>query len=150
MSTHFKNITLVGASGYLGAKTLDALIKQDKHHITVITRPASTAEYPGSVTVKKTGYDDSSLLENALVNQDVLVIMLGFTGLGQQELIIDAAAKAGVKWIIPSWYGIALDTPGLLDASPLARNMLAVQGKILSSGLSFTTFATNSWLDYVS
>ena len=149
MAENLKNIALIGASGNLGSKTLDSLLKQDKHSITVITRPASDVAYPSSVKVKKGEYNDVAFLEAALKGQDVLVIMLGFAGLSYQDNIIEAAGKAGVKYILPTEYGVDSGNDKQIEAIPMIKSKRAAQVKIKGLGVKFVGIITSLWIDYV-
>ncbi|KAK5686085.1 hypothetical protein LTS10_002199 [Elasticomyces elasticus] len=150
MTTHFKNIALVGASGSLGSKVLDSLLKQGKHNITVITRTASTATFADTVKTCKVDYSDTTGLEAALVGQDVLVIMLAFAGLHDEEGIIEAAGRAGVKYVIPSEYGLPSRGPMAEEALSLSfmQGKYALHEKITSLGMKYVIVATNSWIDW--
>ncbi len=56
--------------------------------------------------MNKGDYKSSRFLELALQGQDVLIITLaGTTPPGIQTDLINAAAKAGVPWILPNDYG---------------------------------------------
>lgn len=150
MTEHLKNIAFIGASGNLGSKTLDALLKEDKHSITVITRSSSTVDYDSRVHVHKGEYQDAAFLESALQDQDVLVIMLGFAGLGDQDAMIQAAAKAGVKYILPTTYGGAIGDDRHVKAIPLFQEKRDVHDRIEALGMEWIGVVTNSWTDYVS
>lgn len=109
MSDILKNIAIIGASGSVGKPTLDELLKIGKHNITVITRKSSQAVFPAGVRIEKGDYDDDAFMQSALADQDVLIIMLAFPALPQQDLILQQAAKAGVKYVLPSEYGYVLE-----------------------------------------
>ncbi|KAK3635722.1 hypothetical protein LTR56_014598 [Elasticomyces elasticus] len=141
MTTHYKNIALVGASGSLGSKVLDSLLKQGKHNITVITRTASTATFPDTVNTRKVDYSDATGLEAALVGQDVLVIMLAFAGLHDEESIIEAAGRAGVKYPFGPMAEEALSLSFM-------QGKYALHEKITSLGMKYVIVATNSWIDW--
>lgn len=105
MSTILKNIAMIGASGSVGKPTLEELLKIDTHNITVISRSCSQAVFPPGVEVRKGDYDDDAFMQSALSGQEVLIIMLAFPALPQQDRIFEQAAKAGVKYVLPSEYG---------------------------------------------
>jgi len=96
-----RNIALVGASGSLGSQTVEALLAYSIHTITVISRAGSTATFPSGVNVRRGPYDEEEFLLTALKGQDVLILQVGFMGLDSQIPLINAAAKAGVPWVIP-------------------------------------------------
>lgn len=116
MSAILKNVAIIGASGSVGKPTLAALLKIGRHNITVISRTSSQAQFPGGVEVKKGDYDDEAFMQAALTGIDVLIIMLAFPALSQQDVIFRQAAKAGVKYVLPSeyWYVTASFQKSLL------------------------------------
>ncbi|KAI9777630.1 MAG: hypothetical protein M1839_008684 [Geoglossum umbratile] len=98
-----ENVAIVGAGGQSGKFIVEEMLKNGKHKITAITRAGSTSKMPEGVHVKKVDYDDQSSLVEALSGQDALVITMGVTAPpGQQTKVIEAAAAAGVPWIIPN------------------------------------------------
>jgi uncharacterized protein YbjT (DUF2867 family) len=149
MADMLKNITLVGASGNLGSKTLEALLSSGKHYVSVITRPSSTSSYPPPVTVKQGEYDDKAFMDSALQGQDVLVILLGFPGLPYQDAIIEAAARAGVEYVMPAEYGIDSSNEKIEHAVDVIQAKRNTQRKIEGLGMKWIAVITGPWIDYV-
>ncbi|KAJ0298715.1 hypothetical protein COL516b_009800 [Colletotrichum fioriniae] len=104
-----KKVTLVGASGNVGAAVLPELLKSDLD-LTILSREGSSAIFPPGAKVVKTDYSEDSLVK-ILAGQDAVVSMLPIMALGEQQKIVEAAIKAGVKRFIPSEYGS--DSAGL-------------------------------------
>jgi uncharacterized protein YbjT (DUF2867 family) len=148
MAAHLKNIALVGATGNLGTHVLQAMLEGGQHSITVITRSASSATFPPSVALKKGDYHDDSFLADALQGQDVLIIMLAFAGLPDQHLLFEAAAKAGVKFVIPSDYGASSADEKLAAAIPVIALKRADHKKIEDLGMKWISVVTSGWIDY--
>ncbi|KAK5174549.1 uncharacterized protein LTR77_001630 [Saxophila tyrrhenica] len=148
MAATLKNIALVGAGGILGSRTLEALLKHGKHNVNVITRPSSKSEYPSSVNVKQGDYQDAAFLEAALQGQDVLVSMLGFAGLPDQHAFFHAAAKAGVKYVLPAEYGAPSGNDAQVKAAPLIQLKRNDHELIESLGIKWIGVVTNPWIDY--
>ena len=149
MADLLKNITLVGASGNLGSKTLEALLKSGKHNVSVITRPSSTSSYPPEVRVKHGEYDDATFMDSALRGQEVLVILLGFPGLPYQDAIIEAAARAGVLYVLPAEYGIDSSNENIEHAGTVIQAKRKTQKKIEGLGMKCIAVITGPWIDYV-
>lgn len=149
MAEHLENVALIGASGNLGKATLNALLKEIKHNITIITRPSSTADYPSHVKVRKGQYSDAAFLESALKDHDVLVIMLGFSGLSDQDTIIRAAGRAGVKYVLPTEYGVSSGNEKQVKAIPMLQAKRDVHNQIEGLGMRWIAVVTNLWIDYV-
>ncbi|OCK93398.1 putative oxidoreductase CipA [Cenococcum geophilum 1.58] len=103
---HIENVAIVGAGGQSGKFIVEALLKAGKHKITAITREGSTNKIPDGVTVKKVDYDSPSSLAESLKGQDALVITMGVTAPPDtQSKLVEAAAAAGVSWVIPNEFG---------------------------------------------
>jgi uncharacterized protein YbjT (DUF2867 family) len=93
-------------SGDLGVPTLKQFLSMPNSpfKVSVLTRQGSTTTFPSGVNVIRTDYTPASL-ELALKDQDVVISMLGYEGIHQQKLAIDAAIAVGVKRFIPSEFG---------------------------------------------
>jgi hypothetical protein len=83
-----------------------SLLSTGKHTITALTRPDSDHVLPSGITVIKVDYNDQDSLIHALRGQDVLIITLNIMAAPEiQHNLIDAAAAAGVPWILPNEFG---------------------------------------------
>lgn len=90
----------------MGKYTVAAMLKEGKHKITAITRTESDSKMPEGIAVKRVNYENADELADALKGQDALMITLaGMTPPEQQLRLIEAAAAADVRWIMPNWYG---------------------------------------------
>ncbi|TKX23700.1 hypothetical protein C1H76_4217 [Elsinoe australis] len=99
-------IAIVGASGTAGKHVVAELLKTGKHEITAITRSDSTATFPSGVTVAKVDYSSTASLVAALKGKDCLIITMAVTAPPEQETkLIEAAAEAGVPWVLPNEWG---------------------------------------------
>jgi nucleoside-diphosphate-sugar epimerase len=105
MSTEFKNVAIIGASGNLGTPVLNTLLNHSPFDITVVSRQESDRTFPPNVKVIKADYSSQESLTNALKGQDVVLSLVGGAALGDQKKLIDAAIAAGVKRFLPSEYG---------------------------------------------
>lgn len=76
--------------------------------------------------------------------------MLGFGGLPQQEGIIRAAAKAGLKYVLPTEYGAPSGNDKQAAASPVVQAKRDDHKLIESLGMKWVGVVTNGWIDYVS
>ncbi|KAK4498841.1 hypothetical protein PRZ48_009351 [Zasmidium cellare] len=148
MAQLFKKVAIFGAPGNIGSQLVTHLLKQDKHEVTAVTRPSSTAVFPSSVTVKKGSYTDTKFLETVLQGQDVVVLMLGFAALKYQDGIFEAAAKAGVKYVLPSDYGASAENEKIVGLVPLFKTKWEQYHKIESLGMKWVSVVTALWIDY--
>jgi hypothetical protein len=94
----------------MGSHILDSLLASpNKHSITILTRASSSSTFPESVKVAKVDYDSDDSITSALKGIDFLVITLKSTAPADlHSRIVNAAAAAGVKYIMPNYFGYAL------------------------------------------
>lgn len=141
-----RRIAIVGASGQLGKPTLKALLSKGVHTITAVQREESTSHYPDSVIVKKGSFNDESFLVSALFGQDVLVLIVPIPNMDIGDLFIQAAAKAGVPYILPTEFGV--DSPEFVNEhsmmAPKVRRRQQIEHLSVSSWIAVIT---NFWLD---
>ena len=79
------------------------MLKTGRHTVTAITRADNQSKLPEGVIPKTVDYSKPETLVEALRGQDALVITL--SGLAPIEIemqLINAAAEAGVPWILPN------------------------------------------------
>jgi len=100
-----KNVAIIGAGGNLGPAVVKALVDAG-FNVTALSRIGSTSSIPSGIQVHKTDYDSPTSLAEAFKGQDAVVSTIATGALAQQQKIIDAAVKAGVKKFIPSEFGI--------------------------------------------
>jgi hypothetical protein len=82
------------------------LLKAGKHKITAITREGSSNVVPAGVIAKKVDYNNQSSLVGALKGQEVLIITMNVMAPPEEQTkLIDAAAAAGVPWVLPNEFG---------------------------------------------
>ncbi|KAK6227399.1 hypothetical protein QIS74_00954 [Colletotrichum tabaci] len=144
-----RKIAIVGASGNIGGLTLNALREKGIHAITVLTRAGSSATFPSDVTVKQGDYSDESFLVSAFRGQDVVVLQLGFDSfMTGQAPLIRAAAKAGVKWVLPTEFGSDPAPSKLLDANPLVSGKKQFRDLVEELGMSWIAVVNNPWFDW--
>jgi uncharacterized protein YbjT (DUF2867 family) len=142
-----RKIAMVGATGSVGTPTLSALLKTGMHTITAITRAESNATLPSSVIVKKGDYSDESFLVSALKGQDVLIIQLGYMALDSQVPLIEAAAKAGVRWVLPTEFGSDIYSPIATDF-PMTGMKKKYRDLIEEREMSWVAIVNNPWFDW--
>jgi len=146
-----KNVAVIGGSGNLGPAVVKALVDTG-FIVTVLTRLESKATFSSEVKVQRTDYDSASSLEKALAGQDAVVSTIATVALGQQQKIIDAAVKAGVKRFIPSEFGLNTQkvTGGaakILGAKLAAQEQLK-KAVVENPDFSWTGISTNLFFDW--
>lgn len=100
---YLKNIAIAGASGVIGTPIIEHLVHAGRHNILALTRPDSKASFANGVKVAEVDYGDKDSLSTALKGQDVLLLCLSIATVhGVEKRLVDAAAEAGVQWIVPN------------------------------------------------
>ncbi|KAL8867872.1 MAG: hypothetical protein Q9174_005376, partial [Haloplaca sp. 1 TL-2023] len=92
---------------------------------------------PPGITVIKVDYDSPTSLTTALLNQDALIITLAaFAPAEQQTRLINAAAAAGVKWILPNEFGNDNGNEVVIRDLPMYAAKTQYRMQIQDSGVS--------------
>lgn len=92
----------------MGTHIVEALLKTGKHVVKVISRPNSMSNLPSGVQAERVEYGDNDDTEivRALQGQQALIIAMSVMAPRDTIIkLIRAAAKAGVSYILPNWYG---------------------------------------------
>lgn len=119
-------------------------------NVSVLTRTASTANFPPAVTVHRGDYSEGCLL-SAFEKQDAIVSTIATFSVQQQISVIDAAIKAGIKRFIPSEYGIDTSLPHIIDFVPPAvakQDVVKYLKTKESIGLSWTAICVGGFFDW--
>lgn len=83
-----------------------ALLAKNTFKVTAISRSGSTNTPAPGVHIASVNYDDPSTIVEALKGQDALIITMSVNAPpGQSEVLIRAAATAGVPWLLPNEFG---------------------------------------------
>jgi hypothetical protein len=144
-----KNVALIGAGGNLGPSILAAFLKSS-FKVTVLSRPDSKSTFPSEAHVTKTDYSAESLAE-AFKNQDAVISIVGNSGFADQQKIIDAAVKAGVKRFIPSEFGSDTANETVREIVPIFNGKKAVVDYLKtkeSDTFSWTALITGPFFDW--
>ena len=138
------------ATGHLGPAVLDTLLSAG-FQVTVLTRQTSGHDLPSSVAVEQVDYSSLDSLTSALQGQDAIVSTLASAAIDHQLLLVEAAAKAGVKRFIPSEFGsdtLHEKTGSLPVFQPKIAVQKALKEQAESGGLSYTVICTGPFLDW--
>ena len=106
-------IILVGATGDLGSRILDALLRFFPSSLTILTRESSAPPSNISDLIVKIvpSYSNHAALVSALQGQDVLVSALGTPALEFEPYLVHACIEAGVGKFMPSEYTMDVNHP---------------------------------------
>ncbi|KAK7966569.1 uncharacterized protein PG986_000846 [Apiospora aurea] len=148
--SHVKNVAIVGATGTVGSYIVDELLKAGKHQVTAITRHDSTALIPDGVQVAKVDYADRNSLVAAMRGQDVLIITMSVQAPKEAQLkLIDAAADAGVPWVLPNEWGLDQTNLPFADEAFMGPPSRAVRKHIEERGVSgWIGVVCGFWYDF--
>ncbi|GJJ74336.1 hypothetical protein EMPS_06694 [Entomortierella parvispora] len=105
-NNYIEKVAIVGAGGNLGKHLTASLLATGKHSVTAITRHDSANVPIAGVAIAKVDYSKQETLIEALKGHDALIITMSVTAPPEtQTQIIDAAAAAGIPWIMPNEWG---------------------------------------------
>lgn len=120
----------------MGALILQALQEAQPpfQSITVLTRSArgGTPTRGPNVHVKAVDYSSRDSLVAALTGVDAVVSAIATKFVDDQKAIIDAAVEAGVKFFIPSEFGLASTHPLLQRDFPIFEDKNRIQAHLES------------------
>lgn len=119
------------------------------HKTTVLTRPASNANFPSEVTVHVGDYGDENFVASSLKDQDVLILALGHAAYDAQVPLIKAAAKAGVPYVVPCEFGSDPAHPKLNAEIHLMNVKVPFRKLIEDLGVSsWIGVVNNPWVEF--
>ncbi|KAH8700866.1 hypothetical protein BGW36DRAFT_338755 [Talaromyces proteolyticus] len=151
-TNRIERIAIVGAGGSIGKHLTEQLLKNGNHVVTAITRPSSTNKMPEGVQVARVDYgnDDDAALVEVLRGQQVLLITMNVMAPPDTTIkLIRAAAKAGVPYIEPNWYGHDAANDPLCDDSMLKSRRDLLIAEIKRLGVSAYLFLVcNFWYEF--
>lgn len=149
-NNHIRNVAIVGAAGQQGKFMVEALLKTGKHTVTAITRAESSSEPVAGVKVAKIDYNSPDTIVEALKGQDALIITMSVTAPREQSIkLVEAAAKAGVPWIVPDEWGVDTTNEQLGKDVLIGPAKVAIRELIEKLGVSSWIGVANSfWYEY--
>ncbi|KAK3331839.1 hypothetical protein B0T19DRAFT_472846 [Cercophora scortea] len=152
MAQRFPSVALIGATGNLGAPVLQALLQAQPpfEYITVLTRsaPSNPSVYPPNVHVKVVDYASKDSLISALTGVDALVSTVAPGSIDVQKTTIDAAVAAGVKFFVPSEFGLASNDNRLNRDFDDWASKVEIQQYLAGQPIEYTLIFTGLFLDW--
>lgn len=127
-----------------------SLLATGKHTVTALTRSDSTSKLPSGVITKYIDYNDRTTLVSALRGQDALIITLSVMAPPDTQMkLINAAAEAGVPWILPNEWSPDSANAGLAADVPLFAKLRDTNQAIEKLGKSsFVAVTTGFWYEW--
>jgi len=145
-----KNVAIVGGSGKLGSPALQYLLDAKRFNVTAITRESSSATFPDGVKVVKVNYDNKHDLVNAFKGHDVAIFIVGAQVMHTQLSLVDAAAEAGVQWIVPTEFSADSANEKLMEQITFFDIKHQVRAKIEQLGMKYLAVICHVWPEFVS
>ncbi|GAB7343671.1 hypothetical protein MBLNU457_1660t1 [Dothideomycetes sp. NU457] len=143
-----KNVAIVGGSGTLGTPTLRYLLDSKHFNITAITRSESSATFPSGVKVSKVDYDNKHDLVNAFRGHDAAILVLGAGVMHTQLPLVEAAAEAGVKWIVPTEFSSDSANRKFMEQVSFFGIKDQVRAKIQELGMNYLAVICHLWSEF--
>lgn len=138
------------ATGSVGKYITDYLMKNGKHNITAVTRFQSKSKIPEGVHAAKVDYDSEQSLVDGLKGHDFLIITMStLAPRDTQTKLINAAAKAGIKWIMPNEF-----SPMFGDDEALGKSIgfydraASTRKQIEDLGMNWTSLVCGFWYEF--
>lgn len=151
MSSPIHRVAIAGATGSLGEKVTEELVKAG-FDVTALVRSASSAsKIPSGVKTATIDYSSHESMLKALQGQDALVSTLNAHGDDPQIGLFDAAIEAGVKRLIPSEFGSDNTSP-IPRSFPVYKPKVVLQDRLkektAGTKSSYTLIQNNAFLDW--
>ncbi|KAH6959498.1 hypothetical protein DER45DRAFT_644746 [Fusarium avenaceum] len=145
----FKKVALLG-KGLLGSAVLEELVNSG-FTVTVLSRnPSGMKDLPSGVEACQVDYSSQDSLVEGLRGNDVAIATFAALAIMNQEAIIEACIKAGVKRYIPADWG-SVTTDPKARALPINYSMVQVQESLKRKAdaglLEYTIFSVGAFLD---
>jgi len=134
----------------VGKHIAEELLKTGKHVVAAITRPGSESQLPERIDVVTVDYDDDESLVSALDGQQFLVITMSVLAPPDtHHMLVVAAAKAGVPYVMPNCYGTDLKNTSLAKGCLTGERILHAIAHIEKQGVSACiVMVCNFWYEY--
>ena len=117
--------------------------------MTAISRKGSNNQLPEGVVVATVDYEDEDSIVAALKNQQFLIVTMAPTApRGTHSKIVQAAAKAGVPYVIPNEYGGDIENVKFGQDTLLGPVNKANRDEINSLGMQWIAVCCGFWYDY--
>ncbi|KAF2770601.1 NAD(P)-binding protein [Teratosphaeria nubilosa] len=128
-----EKVAIVGATGTIGQYITSVLLKTGSHTITALTRiGSSTNRFLPGINIAKVNYNDEASIHPP----------------DTQSRLIRAAAKAGVKWIMPNEYSPPFaDNEALGRAIGFYERFVSTRKQIEKAGLAWTSLQCGFWCE---
>ena len=133
----------------MGEHIAKALVETGKHTVTALTRQGSKNQVPSGVKAVPVDYNDESAVVAVLKDQQFLVVTLAVTAPPDiYSNIVKAAAKAGIRHIMPGIFGFDDSNENLIKETPLSADSKSMVAEIEAAGCFWTSMICSFWYEY--
>ncbi|KAJ4180511.1 hypothetical protein NW767_014375 [Fusarium falciforme] len=147
-NNRIERVAIVGAGGSIGQHLAKALLGTGKHAVTAITRAGSTSKIPSGAKAVAVDYEDEDSIVAALKGQQFLIISMSIAApRGTQEKLIQAAAKAGVSWVMPNCYGTDFTNVSLGEEGLTRQAVMTGITAAEEAGVSWIAMGCSFWYE---
>lgn len=139
----------IQATGNIGGQFSKSLLQQGKHTVTALVRAGSKGTLPDGVKRIEVDFDNVETVVSALSGQQFLIITLSTNA--PQDLhskIVSAAAKAGVRWIMPNSFSNDIRDERLVKEDMYSASSVARCEEIEKAGCSYVALACGFWYQW--
>lgn len=144
-----ERVAIVGAGGTIGSVLAAALLKTGKHIVTALSRKESSNKLPEGVVVAPIDYSDEASIVDALKGQQFFIITVAPTApRDTHSKLVQAAAKAGVPYIMPNGYAGDIEHIKFGQDVMLGPVAQANRDEIEKLGMKWITVCCGFWYDY--
>ncbi|PYI06937.1 putative isoflavone reductase family protein [Aspergillus sclerotiicarbonarius CBS 121057] len=144
-----ERIAIVGAGGTVGSHIAKALLATGRHTVTALSRQGSGNKLPEGVLVASVDYNDEATIVAALKGQQFLIITMAPTApRDTHSKLVQAAAKAGIPYVMPNGYAGDIDDIKLGEDTLLGPVAKANRDEIERLGMQWITVCCGFWYDY--
>ncbi|KAF4443396.1 NAD(P)-binding protein [Fusarium austroafricanum] len=144
-----KNVAIVGATGRMGSAFCKELVKTGRHTITALIRVGSKGSLYDGVIRREVNFESKESLVSALSGQQFLVITLPVTAPeGTHSRIVQAAAKAGVTYIMPNSFSYDIRHEDMVKEDMYSAGSVAMCKEIEATGIHYIAMACGFWYQW--
>lgn len=128
---------------------MSALLKTGLHSVTALSRQSSSNKLPDGVSIAIVDYDNVDSIVTALQSQNFLIITLSPTApKDTHSKLVQAAAKAGARYVMPNGYAGDMDDVKLGEDTLLGPVAKANRDEIERLGMQWITVCCGFWYEY--
>lgn len=140
---------MLQAGGTIGSHLATALLKTGKHTVTALSRQNSSNKLPDGVVVASVDYDDEATIVAALKDHQFLIITMAPTAPPDtHSKLVQAAAKAGITYVMPNSYAGDIEHVKLGEDTLLGPVATKQREEIESLGMTWVAVCSGFWYDY--